>query len=229
VAFEALTARERIRGAALEHVARDGYHRATKRAIAESAGVSPGCSATTTGRTRTCGRRVTTTCWRCSRASTAGSPTTPAPRYRPSRHRSRSAGSRRRATHRAGVTGHLLPALIDQGVATPAAGYEKPERGVRTGYEVEQSVGIGWVRPSGRHLWPSGMDVQRHLDGGPQPNPCSGEQLVRTRRSDRRRGRRPGSPAVVCRNCWRSVGIATRPFGSRCARSGSRIRPVHAT
>ncbi len=42
VAFEDLTARARIREAALEHFARDGYDRATIRAIAGSAGVSPG-------------------------------------------------------------------------------------------------------------------------------------------------------------------------------------------
>ena len=42
VAFEDLTARARIREAALEHFARDGYDRATIRAIAKTAGVSPG-------------------------------------------------------------------------------------------------------------------------------------------------------------------------------------------
>ena len=42
VAFEDLTARARIREAALEHFARDGYERATIRAIAQTAGVSPG-------------------------------------------------------------------------------------------------------------------------------------------------------------------------------------------
>jgi AcrR family transcriptional regulator len=42
VAFEDLTARARIREAALEHFARDGYDRATIRAIAQTAGVSPG-------------------------------------------------------------------------------------------------------------------------------------------------------------------------------------------
>jgi AcrR family transcriptional regulator len=41
-AFEDLTARARIREAALEHFARDGYDRATIRAIARTAGVSPG-------------------------------------------------------------------------------------------------------------------------------------------------------------------------------------------
>ena len=42
VAFEDLTARARIREAALEHFALDGYGRATIRAIAKTAGVSPG-------------------------------------------------------------------------------------------------------------------------------------------------------------------------------------------
>ena len=42
VAFEDLTARARIREAALEHFARDGYERATIRAMAKTAGVSPG-------------------------------------------------------------------------------------------------------------------------------------------------------------------------------------------
>jgi AcrR family transcriptional regulator len=42
VAFEDLTARARIREAALKHFAQDGYERATIRAIARSAGVSPG-------------------------------------------------------------------------------------------------------------------------------------------------------------------------------------------
>ena len=42
VAFEDLTARARIREAALKHFAEDGYERATIRAIARSAGVSPG-------------------------------------------------------------------------------------------------------------------------------------------------------------------------------------------
>ena len=42
VALEDLTARARIREAALEHFARDGYDRATIRAIAKTAGVSPG-------------------------------------------------------------------------------------------------------------------------------------------------------------------------------------------
>src|ERR1017187_2273073 len=42
VAFEDLTARARIREAALEHFARDGYDRATIRGIANTAGVSPG-------------------------------------------------------------------------------------------------------------------------------------------------------------------------------------------
>ena len=42
VAFEDLTARARIREAALEHFARDGYDRATIRAIAKTAGVSAG-------------------------------------------------------------------------------------------------------------------------------------------------------------------------------------------
>ena len=42
VAFEDLTARARIREAALEHFARDGYDRTTIRAIPETAGVSPG-------------------------------------------------------------------------------------------------------------------------------------------------------------------------------------------
>ena len=42
VAFEDLTARARIREAPLEHFARDGYDRATIRAIAKTAGVSPG-------------------------------------------------------------------------------------------------------------------------------------------------------------------------------------------
>ena len=42
VAFEDLTARARIREAALEHFAREGYDRATIRAIAKTAGVSAG-------------------------------------------------------------------------------------------------------------------------------------------------------------------------------------------
>jgi len=42
VAFEDLTARARIREAALRHFADDGYEGATIRAIARSAGVSPG-------------------------------------------------------------------------------------------------------------------------------------------------------------------------------------------
>lgn len=42
VAFGDLTARARIREAALEHFARDGYDRTTIRAIAKTAGVSPG-------------------------------------------------------------------------------------------------------------------------------------------------------------------------------------------
>ncbi len=42
VAFGDLTARARIREAALEHFARDGYGRSTVRAIARTAGVSPG-------------------------------------------------------------------------------------------------------------------------------------------------------------------------------------------
>ena len=42
VAFEDLTARARIREAALRHFAEEGYERATIRAIARSAGVSPG-------------------------------------------------------------------------------------------------------------------------------------------------------------------------------------------
>ena len=42
VAFEDLTARARIREAALEHFARDGYDRTTIRSIAQTAGVSPG-------------------------------------------------------------------------------------------------------------------------------------------------------------------------------------------
>jgi len=42
VAFADLTARARIREAALEHFAHDGYERATIRAIAATAGVSPG-------------------------------------------------------------------------------------------------------------------------------------------------------------------------------------------
>jgi AcrR family transcriptional regulator len=42
VAFEDLTARARIREAALEHFALDGYDRATTRAIAKTAGVSQG-------------------------------------------------------------------------------------------------------------------------------------------------------------------------------------------
>ena len=42
VAFEDLTARARIREAALEHFAHEGYERATVRAIAQTAGVSPG-------------------------------------------------------------------------------------------------------------------------------------------------------------------------------------------
>jgi TetR/AcrR family transcriptional regulator, regulator of cefoperazone and chloramphenicol sensitivity len=42
VAFEDLTARARIREAALEHFARDGYDRTTIRTIAKTAGVSPG-------------------------------------------------------------------------------------------------------------------------------------------------------------------------------------------
>jgi AcrR family transcriptional regulator len=42
VALEDMTARARIREAALEHFARDGYDRATTRAIAKTAGVSQG-------------------------------------------------------------------------------------------------------------------------------------------------------------------------------------------
>jgi AcrR family transcriptional regulator len=42
VAFEDLTARARIREAALKHFADEGYERATIRAIAQTAGVSPG-------------------------------------------------------------------------------------------------------------------------------------------------------------------------------------------
>jgi AcrR family transcriptional regulator len=42
VAFEDLTARARIREAALMHFAEEGYERATIRAIARTAGVSPG-------------------------------------------------------------------------------------------------------------------------------------------------------------------------------------------
>jgi len=42
VAFEDLTARARIREAALKHFAEEGYQRATIRAIAQTAGVSPG-------------------------------------------------------------------------------------------------------------------------------------------------------------------------------------------
>lgn len=42
VAFEDLTARARIREAAIEHFAREGYDRATIRSIAKTAGVSPG-------------------------------------------------------------------------------------------------------------------------------------------------------------------------------------------
>lgn len=42
VALEDLTARARIREAAIEHFARDGYDRATTRAIAKTAGVSQG-------------------------------------------------------------------------------------------------------------------------------------------------------------------------------------------
>ena len=42
VEFEDLTARARIREAALEHFAHEGYERATIRAIALTAGVSPG-------------------------------------------------------------------------------------------------------------------------------------------------------------------------------------------
>jgi AcrR family transcriptional regulator len=42
VAFEDLTARARIREAALNHFAEDGYERSTIRRIAQSAGVSPG-------------------------------------------------------------------------------------------------------------------------------------------------------------------------------------------
>jgi AcrR family transcriptional regulator len=42
VAFEDLTARARIREAALEHFAEQGYERATIRAIAQTSGVSPG-------------------------------------------------------------------------------------------------------------------------------------------------------------------------------------------
>ncbi len=42
VAFEDLTARARIREAALEHFAAEGYERATVRAIAHTAAVSPG-------------------------------------------------------------------------------------------------------------------------------------------------------------------------------------------
>jgi AcrR family transcriptional regulator len=42
VAFEDLTARARIREAALKHFAEEGYERATIRSIARTAGVSPG-------------------------------------------------------------------------------------------------------------------------------------------------------------------------------------------
>jgi TetR/AcrR family transcriptional regulator, regulator of cefoperazone and chloramphenicol sensitivity len=42
VAFEDLTARARIREAALTHFASEGYERATIRGIAQTAGVSPG-------------------------------------------------------------------------------------------------------------------------------------------------------------------------------------------
>jgi len=42
LAFEDLTARARIREAALDHFAEEGYERATIRGIARSAGVSPG-------------------------------------------------------------------------------------------------------------------------------------------------------------------------------------------
>lgn len=42
IAFEDLTARARIREAALKHFAEEGYERATIRAIAQTAGVSPG-------------------------------------------------------------------------------------------------------------------------------------------------------------------------------------------
>ena len=42
VAFEDLTARARIREAALKHFAEEGYERATIRGIARTAGVSPG-------------------------------------------------------------------------------------------------------------------------------------------------------------------------------------------
>jgi AcrR family transcriptional regulator len=42
VAFEDLTARARIREAALKHFAEEGYERATIRSIAKTAGVSPG-------------------------------------------------------------------------------------------------------------------------------------------------------------------------------------------
>lgn len=42
VAFDDLTARARIREAALKHFAEDGYERATVRGIAQTAGVSPG-------------------------------------------------------------------------------------------------------------------------------------------------------------------------------------------
>ncbi len=42
VAFEDLTARARIREAALQHFAEEGYERATIRSIAQTAGVSPG-------------------------------------------------------------------------------------------------------------------------------------------------------------------------------------------
>jgi len=42
VAFEDLTARARIREAALQHFAEEGYERATIRGIARTAGVSPG-------------------------------------------------------------------------------------------------------------------------------------------------------------------------------------------
>lgn len=42
IAFEDLTARARIREAALKHFAEEGYQRATIRGIAQTAGVSPG-------------------------------------------------------------------------------------------------------------------------------------------------------------------------------------------
>ncbi len=55
-----LTARARIREAALRHFAEEGYERATIRAIAATAGVSPGLVRHHFVRRRPCAGRATT-------------------------------------------------------------------------------------------------------------------------------------------------------------------------